>query len=60
MISEWLTGQDVEKSERGLILMYYPSIWLQGLRKTMLISVTIAGLRVEIRTRDLPSIKQGC
>jgi hypothetical protein len=34
-ISEWWLGKDSEGSGNGLILRYYPSICLEGLRKTM-------------------------
>jgi hypothetical protein len=37
-------------------LRYYPGICLEGLRKTTKTSVRIAGLRVKIWTRDLPSV----
>jgi hypothetical protein len=30
-----LIGNNVEESDRGLILRYYPGIFLEGLRKTM-------------------------
>jgi hypothetical protein len=33
MISEWWIGKDLEGSDRVLILMYYPGIFLEGLRK---------------------------
>jgi hypothetical protein len=32
---EWWIGKDVEGSDHGLILRYYPSICLEVLRKTM-------------------------
>jgi hypothetical protein len=41
--------------ESGLILRYYPSSFLEGLRKTTKTSVTIAGLWDKIWTRDLPN-----
>jgi len=34
---------------RGLILTYYPGIWLEGLRKTTKNPVNISALRTEIR-----------
>jgi hypothetical protein len=53
-----MSWQDVEGSGRGLILRFYPSIYLEGLRKATKLSVRIAGPRAEILTRDLPSTKQ--
>jgi hypothetical protein len=40
--------EDVQGSGRGLILMYYPRIYLDGLKKTRKISVRIAGLWTDI------------
>jgi hypothetical protein len=33
MICEWWIAKDVKESDRGLILMYYPGICLERLRK---------------------------
>jgi hypothetical protein len=38
MIREWWTGKDLEGSSHGLILWYYPGIYLKGLRKAMKIT----------------------
>jgi hypothetical protein len=40
--------------------MYYPGIFLEGLRKTTATLVRIASVRVEIGTQDLPTTKQEC
>jgi hypothetical protein len=40
---------DLEGRDRGLILMYYPSILLQGLKNTK-ISFRIVGFRAKIET----------
>jgi hypothetical protein len=39
---------DVEINDRGLILRYYPSISLEGLRTATKKPVRIAGLRADI------------
>jgi hypothetical protein len=44
-------GKDLKGRGRCLILRYYPSISMQGRRKTMETSVRIAGLRAEIMSR---------
>jgi hypothetical protein len=40
--------------------MYYPRIYLDGLKKTRKISVRIAGLWTDIWTRDIQNTKQEC
>jgi hypothetical protein len=34
VISDWRIGKELEGGGRGIILRYYPSIRLEGLRKT--------------------------
>jgi hypothetical protein len=48
VINERRIGKDFDARFRGLILMYYPGIRLNELRKTTKISVGIAGLQVKI------------
>jgi hypothetical protein len=52
-VREWWFGKDLEGSGCGLIVRQYPGIYLDGLRKTMKTSVSIAVLsapRFEPRT----------
>jgi hypothetical protein len=58
VINEWRNEKDLEGSDQGLILRYYPGIRMGELKKTTKPSVRIASLRVEIWTRDLPNTKQ--
>jgi hypothetical protein len=51
--------KDFEGSGHGLILRYYPSIALEELRKAMK-HLRIASVWAEIRTWDLPNMKQEC
>jgi hypothetical protein len=53
----WQMNDELEGTGRGLILRYYPGIRLEGFRK---ISVSVADLRAEILSRDLPKTKQKC
>jgi hypothetical protein len=50
----------LEESGRGLILRYYPGIRLEGLRETTDTLFMIAGLRVEILTKNLSNTNRGC
>jgi hypothetical protein len=58
MFDEWCIWKYVEGYGRGLILMHYPSIFLQGLRELQKTSIGVASLQAEIWTRDLPIGKQ--
>jgi hypothetical protein len=55
MTGEWWIGKDLEESGHGIILMYYPGIRLERLRK---IPVGTAGLRAVIWTQELLNITQ--
>jgi hypothetical protein len=59
MMCEWRIGKDLEDC-RGLILIYYTGIRLEGLRKTTKTSVRIARLLAEIWTQELPNMEQEC
>jgi hypothetical protein len=51
-MSDKLLGMDVEGSGRGLILRYYPSTCLEGLRNRRKPSVRIAGLLAEKSNKE--------
>jgi hypothetical protein len=40
--------KNVEGSSSGLILMYYPNSYLEGLRKPRKIAIRIAGVQAEL------------
>jgi hypothetical protein len=48
VISELRIGKDVDESGRDLILRYYRSICLEGVRKPIETPVRTAGLRAEM------------
>jgi hypothetical protein len=50
----------MEELGRGLMLRYYPGIYLEGLRKPTEILIRIAVTVAENRAEDLPNTKLEC
>jgi hypothetical protein len=53
-----MTGKGFGRKRWWPDLWYYAGIHLEGPRKTVKTSISIAGLRAEIRTQDLSNSKQ--
>jgi hypothetical protein len=60
MIGEWRIVQYVEGSGRGLISGAIPAFSWREWGKPLKTRIRTAGLRDEVWTRDLPSMKQQC
>lgn len=52
--------QDVEGRDHGLVLRYYFSIYLEGIRKSFTILCWISGFWTRICMQDLLNTKQEC